>query len=333
VDINIFTGAMNTAFLNAMSVYGKPAPIDAFVETVPSTQRIETYPWMSPAPGISRYAGFRRLAQLGPTLYQVTNYEYDGALSVKTRDIEDDMVGAYPKRMGDLVAKADSPFRAQLCLTHLAAGKTLLCFDGTPMFAAGASGHNIGSNSGVIAGTATNTSGNLLGFTASGDSSGVVHRFVLLITNTGLKPLLYQNRKSPKFDTDAGTKQSSKAKKADYWIDLEAAPAFGYWWDAVMVEITNTPTIQNIWDAIDCARRALRGFKLPKARAEDPDEYPHEQLQFSPENSTIVCSTGIESIMDHALNEMYYGTGTSTFTSNNIYHKKFNLVASNRLNS
>lgn len=330
MDINTFTGRMNVAFLNAMQKYGDPAPIDAFVETVPSNLRIENYTWMTPAPGMSRYAGYRRLAQMSPVKYTVENLEYDGAFSVPTRDIEDDQVGGYNRRMGDLVAKAGTPFKAQLALANLANGKTATGFDGTAFFA---TAHSIGDVGGTIAGAVTNTTGNLLGFTGTGDASGVVHRFCLLITNGGLKPIIYQARKQPKFGTDAGTPQSSKAKKADYWVDLEAAAAFGYWWDAVMVEITNTPTIQNIWDSIDIARRALRGFKLPKARTTDPDEYPHEQLQFSPDNSTIVCSTGIETTMDHALNETYYGTASGSFTSNNIYHKKFNLVATNRLNS
>ncbi len=320
---------MNVAFLNAMKVYGQPAPIDAFVENVPSNLRIENYTWMTPAPGIARYAGFRRLAQMSPIKYTVENLEYDGSFTVPLRDVEDDQVGGYKKRMGDLVMKADAPFKSQLALTQLANGKTATCFDGTAFYA---TAHNIGSYSAAVPGAVTNVSGNLMGYTASGTSDGVVSRFCLLITNTGLKPIIYQARKPPRFDTDAGTKQSNKAKKADYWIDLECAAAFGYWWDSVMVEITNTPNVQDIWNAIDIARQALRSFKLPKARVEDPDEYPHEQLQFSPENSTIVCSSNIETKMDHALNETFYGTGTSTFTSNNIYHKKFNLVSTNRLN-
>lgn len=320
---------MRGEFLNSMRSFGEPAPVDKFVETVPSTNRIENYAWMTPAPGLSRYAGYRRLAQMSPIKYSVENLEFDASFSVPTRDIEDDKVGGYKKRMGDLVKKADEPFRSQLCLTQLANGKTLTGFDGTAMFA---TAHALGTYSSLVPGTTGNQGGNLLGFTATGSADAIVHRFCLLITNGPLKPLLYQSRKKPQFDTDAGTKQSSKAKKADYWIDLEAAAAFGYWWDAVMVEITNTPSVQDIWNAIDCARIALRSFKLPKARSEDPDEYIHEQLQFSPENSTIVCSTGIETKMDHALNETYYGTGSGTFTSNNIYHKKFNLVASGRLN-
>lgn len=333
-DINIFTAAMRSEFVNAMQAYGRPSPVEQFVTTVPSTARIENYTWMTPAPGVSRFQGYRRLAQMSPIKYTVENLEYDGSFTVPLRDIEDDQTGGYKLRMRDLVQKADAPFRNRLILQTLAAGKTTTCFDGSNFFS---TTHNIGGYATNIPGTSTNTGGNLLGFTAAATSDAVVHRFVVMVKNGMLDPLIYQNRKSPKFMTDAGTPASSKAKKADYWVDLEAAVAFGYWWDAVMVEVTNTPSVLELIAAFDCARQALRRFELPKALSTDPTEYPHEQLVIDPKTVHVVCSVGLETLFDRVLHETYYGISQAGSTSgirpNSLYANKFTYTTTNYLNS
>jgi hypothetical protein len=167
-------------------------------------------------------------------------------------------------------------------------------------------------------------------------SDGLTHRFALMVKNSILCPLVYQNRKAPKFMNDAGTPQSVKAKKADYWVDLEAAAAFGYWHDAVLVEITNTPSVLELIAALDCARQALRRFELPKALTTDPTEYVHEQLVFSPKNVHVVSSVGLETIFDRVLNETLVGVSqagsTSGLKTNNAYIGKFSYTISNYLN-
>ncbi len=152
-----------------------------------------------------------------------------------------------------------------------------------------------------------------------------------------LNPFFYQSRKEPEFGTDAGTPQSKKAQRADYWIDLRAGVGHGYWWDSVMVKIVGNPTVLELIQALDGAYQALMKFSLPVSLPTDPLEYPHEQLEFSPKNVAITCSIGIMTGMARVLNESYYGISqagsTSGVTPNNYYYKKFTLIHSNALNS
>ena len=328
MDINLFTAAMRTEFLRSSQAVAEPAPVDKIITTVPSTARIENYSWMTPAPGISRYVGRRRKAQLDAIKYTVENREYDGTLTVPIRDIEDDQVGGYKIRMADLTKKAGAPFRSQLVLSHLANGGTATCFDGSAFFA---TSHTIGSAGSAPYGFGGG--GNALTYDAA-SNDGVTHRLIMLYHGGDLKPLMFQNRKPAQFNTDAGTPASIKAKEADYWIDLEAAAAFGYWWDAVRVTITDTPTLTELFAIIDGCRQCFRRFQLPKALDTDPNEYPHEQTQFGADNTTIVCSTGLEQLLNHALNEDRVGVSVAGSTggiTSNIYYKKFGLIATNRL--
>jgi phage major head subunit gpT-like protein len=326
MQIDIFTAAMRSEFLKTMLAAATPAPYENFTTEIPSSARIENYAWMTPSPGIQRYLNRRRLAQLDQVKYTVENLEYDGSFSVKTRDIEDDIVGGYKLRMNDLTVKAKKPFVSRLVLTALAAGGTNICFDGSNFFG---TTHTLGTA--AAAPLSFTGGGNDLAFTSSNSSDGIVHTFCMLIHNGAVKPLVYQNRKPAKFMTDAGTPQSEKAKKADYWIDLEAAPAYGYWWDAIRVKITNTPSLLDIFTCIDACRMTFRRFKLPKALLTDPDERVHEQTELRPDTTTIVCSTGLEQLFNHALFEDRVGVsvaGSTAGITSNIYYRGMSLVVS-----
>lgn len=310
-----------------MQAVAKPAPYRQFSMIWNSTARFENYPWMTPAPGISRYAGNRRAASLDQIKYTIENLEYDATLSVPTRDIEDDLVGGYPIRMKDISEKAKEPFESRLAVATLQAGTTGTAFDGTAFFA---TSHNLGGAGAVPSGFTGG--GNRLKFTAaSGDT--LTHAFILMVTNNGVvKPIVYQKRKAPVFRTDAGTEMSYKAKIADYWIDLEAAAGYGYWWDAIRVDITNTPTLIELFQCIDAARQQMRTFTLPIALATDPVEYVHEQTQFTPDSSIIACSIGLEQMFNHLLYEDRVGVsvpGSNAGITSNIYFKQFALMTSN----
>lgn len=330
-DINILTAAMKVQFLNSMQAVGKPAPIEAIVTEVPSTARIENYAWMTPAPGISRYKGYRRLAKMSSIKYTVENLEYDGSFTVPLRDVEDDQVGGYKRRMKDLVEKSKAPFRTRLLLQFLNNGASNTCFDGSNFFN---TTHNIGgypTTNAVLTG-----GGNKYTVNAAASADATTHNVYLLVRNEMLCPLIYQNRKPPKFGTDAGTPASEKAKKADYWIDLEAAAAHGYWWDAIKLTITGTPTILELITYLDNMHQQMSQFSLPVSLATDPLEYVHEQLVWSPETITVATSIGLQTLMNRVLNESYYGISvagsTSGVTPNNLYFKKFTHIASNYLN-
>lgn len=335
VDINLFTAAMRSEFLNAMAVVGEPAPIDIVTTEIKSTARLENYAWMSPSPGISRYVGHRRLANLSSIKYTLENLEYDGSFSVKLRDLDDDQVGGYKLRMRELVQKAGAPFRTRELLRLMANGQTTLCFDNSNFYAMS---HNLGgyeSNAANFGISGVTGGGNLLTVDPAA-SDGITHCMTVSVVNSMLNPFIYQNRKPPEFNTDAGTPASKKAKKADYWIDLEAGFGFGYWWDSVMVKFTDTPTVVEFINGLDAAYQALMRFSLPKSLSTDPYEYPHEQLQPNAKNLAVTCSVGLQTIASKALNDTYYGVTTAATTANSpsgFWADKYTLIHSNWLNS
>ncbi len=292
---------------------------------------------MTPTPGISRYVGHRRYGEVDQIKYTVVNEEFDGSLTVLNRDVEDDQIGGYKIRMRDLGEKA-RVFPQRLVPQVLSLGKTTTCFDGSDFFAAT---HNQGSyntvtspNTGNI--TWTSTSGNYLTGTTSSNSDGVVHRFVMLVMNGALKPMLYQNRKAPALGTNSGTPQSLEAKRTNYWCDLEGQAAFGYWWDAIMVEITNMPTLTDLFGALDVCIQQFRSFGFPVGLPTDPIEYVHEQLVFNSEVVTIVTDTTLERLLWHALYEDRVGASvvaTNAGITWNIYRGLSALMTTRYLNS
>jgi len=333
MDINLFTAAMRSEFLKSMQVVGDPAPYENLCTMVPSTARIENYPWMTPSPGVSEYIGRRRIPQLDSTKYSIQNMEYDATLSVPLRDIEDDQVGGYKLRMSELTIKAGKPFESRKAMQLIGQGASNVCFDGTNFFA---TTHNIGSYGSAPSGFGGG--GNSLTYTATATSDGATTKFAVLIhkPDQGLRPLVIQKRKDFQFHTDSGTQASEFNRVANYWIHGEKGFGYGYWWDAVLVTITNTPGLLDIFTCIDGVRQTLRKFSLPRALPTDPIEYVHEQTLFSPQNATVVCSTKLEQLFNHAFNEDRVGVsvaGSTAGITSNIYYKAMGLITTNQLDS
>lgn len=332
-DINLLTGVLRAEFLNSLPNVAKPAPFSNITTVINSTVRMENYGYMTPTPGLAPYKGYRRLGTISSKTYSILNIPYDASFVVPLRDLKDDQVGGYKRRMGDLMKKAGTPFQSRLALQKLAAGKTTTCFDDSYFFA---TTHNMGGYATNIPGTTTNTGGNLLNINTAAIADGLTHRMVVCVKNDFLNPIVYQVRDNPKFMTDAGTPQSELADKAIYAVQLEAAAGYGYWWDAVMVEFAGTPTFTETLTGLDVAKQALRRFTYPISQATDPVEYPHEQTEWNPETITVVNSVGIENQLTKVLGENSYGISpagsTAGFQTNNIYYKKFTQITTNALN-
>lgn len=326
MDINLFTALMRKEFLQAQqAVPAREWAWKDFTQIVPSTARIETYAWMTPPPGIQRYEGFRRYGQIDQIKLTVPNLEFDSAFSVAKRDVEDDQIGGYLSRMKDLTEKANA-FPGRFVVQTLAAGTTLQCFDGSNFFA---TSHNWG---GYPAGTpawATSGSANQLNYTSSNTSDGATYNVAFLLHYGSLKPMLYQQRKGPEFGTTAGTPQSNEQKRYNYWIDLEANALPGWWWDAIYVTITNTPSLTDIFTIIDGVMKQFMQFTLPAALPADPLLYVHQDLEFGPNIGTVVANIGLWALFRHALMEDRVGVSVAGSTSgitNNIYYGLFKLI-------
>lgn len=328
---------MRSEFLRGMQAVPKiEPPWKDFTVEVPSTARIEDYDWMTPSPGIQPYQGHRRYTTLDNTQYIVPNREFDAGIKVPLRNIQDDKVGGYALRFKELGEKA-RVFPGRWVLQNLAVGASTVCFDGSNFFS---KTHNQGSGtpgSSLPAPFDTANSGlNLLKYTSANTADGLTYQFIWLLHYNTLKPMGYQARKVAELGTNSGAPESREAKEVRYWIDLEGNAFYGYWWDAILVQITNTPNLQDIFVCIDQAIKQFRSFQLPQALPDDPPLYTHQDIRFTPEIGTIVCSTGLEMLLTHALEEDRVGVSVAGSTSgitSNIYKGKAKLLASGYLNS
>lgn len=284
--VNVFTTAMRTEFINAFQVTADPAPWEKFTQVIPSTARIENYAWMSPTPGIAQYKGHRRFGKISEVKYKIENLEYDASFEVLLRDIEDDQVGGYQSKPLELAQKAKL-WPGKLSMLKLASAATDLCFDGSAFFA---DSHTIGTGDNLMTANVA----------ASG---GETNKLIVLVHGGALKPMVYQDRKAPRFETDADTAESLKAKVVRYWIDMEGACGYGHWWDAIQMTITDLPTAAELQDLLGLIETRFTTFQLPTALSGDQSEYVHEQLEHSTENTTCICTPGIAVTLRQVLNQ------------------------------
>ncbi len=312
--VSIFTTAMKSQFINAYMATAAPAPWEQITEVIPSDARIEHYTWMSPTPGLSRYVGHRRYGKVSTIRYSVENLEFDSSFEVLLRDVEDDQVGGYKRKPAELAERAKK-FPGRWALQHLAAGESRACFDGSSFHA---NSHTIGTGDNLLTGTGTL------------NSDGFTYKMIAMYTGGGLKPLLWQQRKSPNFQTNAGSPQSYESKVLRYFIDLEGEAAYGYWWDSVLFKWTSQPTVTEVHTAFAQIQAAFRTFLLPKALDSDDGERIHEQEVFSSANMVYVVSTALEETMNQALNQSWVPQtiGSTTVPTTNRFLGKGAIMVS-----
>lgn len=331
MDINLFTDTVKPLFLKGLqAVPDRELIVNDFTEFVDSTARIENYDWLTPPPGISEFPGYRRYAQLMSIPYRIENKEFDAALSIPTRDIEDDKVGGWKLRFEQLGTIA-ARFPERWIYQTLANGTANVCFDNSNFFN---TTHNQGGG-GLTTLPSPMTGGlNNLTYTSANTSDGATGKSVFLINNPGsgpVKPIIYQKRKEPKLITDSGTPESEIAKKVRYVIDLEAASLYGYWWDAILVNWINTPSVTDVQTVLDIVMQQFQSFTLPRNLPSDPNLYVHQSIDLSKNVGCCVSGTMTAMLLAHVLGDARIGVsvaGATAGIANNIFYNRFKLVAS-----
>jgi hypothetical protein len=66
-QVSIFTARMRSEFFANYTGIQQPAPFEKFTLRIPSTARIEHYPFASPVPAVAQFAGHRRYGQMTVT--------------------------------------------------------------------------------------------------------------------------------------------------------------------------------------------------------------------------------------------------------------------------
>jgi len=314
--VTIFTAAMRTDFMTA---YDQLRPVGmtpwtSFVTQVPSTARIEQYPWMSPPPRLKQWKGKRNYTEPDYSKYKVENLEYDAAESVKLRDIEDDQTGGFGARMKTMAADVIN-FPGRECI-KLAVNNGM-CFDGSNFFA---DSHTVG------------TGDNNLTFDAA-SNDGATHKVLSFIKTGAIKPLLWQQRKDKGLRDNGNTPQSEEEKRVKFWYDYEGAPAFGFWWDAIYTAITDTPTVNEVETILKNIEVAFRGFKLDQADPIEDAWWPHEQLVFDTTSIVHIVNPTLENLFRTVLTVENLQAGTAGGTKTNIYRGHGDLLVSGFLGS
>ncbi len=283
--VDLYTQALNTAFVRAYDAIAEPPPIAPALEIIGSKGRVENYPWLFPPPLLHLWKGYRQYAILGETNYRVPNQTYTAEFECMLEDLEDAQIDGFKMQAASMARGAKEWAGIQALIT-LAAGQTTQCFDGSNFFA---TSHTVGTGNNIVAGTAAGT-------------DGVTHAAAFLVTKNKLvKPLLWQNRTPPNFKTDAGSLEADKLRMVKWWSDLRGAAGFGFWWDAILVKWSNTPTVAEMQTTIGTVNARFRGFTYPKNLPSDVNQYPLAQVAFNQKTMLVVNSTLIDHIVRQAL--------------------------------
>lgn len=319
VDVTAFTALARDEFMKgklAAEERVMPASYDPFVTKLPSKVRVETHTYMSNLPRLREFKGYVPFAKLTNTPYTVENKEYRLGVSVRKTDLDDDQIGGYLLSVNGLPAQGQKDIGFRL-LDKIAAGSTDLCFDGSAMFA---SSHTIG------------TGNNLMTADNSGNDGNTHYMIGLVLTNPSIKPLIFQDRESlSSLLTDADTPQAAKLKEYEYWCDCRFGLAYGFWWDAIKLTITDTPTLTeaqgHIRDIID----RFRTFQLPKGADVDSAMYVHEGWTPSASDFYILCNMSLGERLNTIQSQSLIAAGTSGATITNEYQNRFTVIPTSAL--
>lgn len=229
-----FNAAYQAGLAQAGSQYSQIATV------VPSSTGAEEYGWLGALPNMREWIGERVVHAIGNHGYTVKNKSFELTVAVPRTAIEDDQYGVYSPLMTEM-GRAVEAHPDQLIFGLLAAGRTALCYDGTPFFSAS---HPVLNKAGKAV-----TQSNI------DDGTGGAGTWFVLDTTRAIKPLIFQNRKSPNFVTKTSETDDNVFNRAEYvyGADRRGNAGFGFW---QMAQSSNKALNEaNLWAAI----RAIGG--------------------------------------------------------------------------
>lgn len=114
-----------------------------------STQAVEEYAWLGSAPALREFIGGRTPAELAEYSFTVSNKDYEGSITIKSKDHRRDKLGMIQVRVNQLADRAmDHP--AKLLSALMIAGEATTCYDGQFFFDTDHSEGSSGSQSNDI---------------------------------------------------------------------------------------------------------------------------------------------------------------------------------------
>ncbi|MFB3948523.1 Mu-like prophage major head subunit gpT family protein [Aeromonas veronii] len=230
-----------------------PAQYTKIATVIKSTTKSNTYGWLGKFPNLRKWVGDRVIESMKAHGYQIVNEDFEATVGVDRNDIEDDELGIYAPMFAEM-GRSAGIHPDELCFGLLGAGFTTPCYDGQYFFD---TDHPVYPKADGT-GTPVMTANVVVDAGYSGEP------WFLLDTSRALKPVIFQDRKSPQLI--AMTKIDDEAvftrKEFRYGVDCRDAAGFGFWQLAFANKRALTP--DNLWDAYSKMRefQADGGRKL-----------------------------------------------------------------------
>lgn len=188
-----------------------------FASVIPSSTKSNTYGWLGKMPGFREWIGDRVINDILSHGYAIENKDFEMTIGVDRNDIEDDNLGIYSPLFQEM-GRATKVHPDELVYALLKAAHTTECYDGQNFFDAE---HPVNSSHD---GSGTNE-------LVSNITTGGGDAWYLFDTSRAIKPLIFQNRKSPKFTAMDKTDDEDvfMRKKFRYGVDSRSNVGFSFW--------------------------------------------------------------------------------------------------------
>jgi phage major head subunit gpT-like protein len=211
--------SLRTGFSKAFqdSLTATPSDWAKVATRVPSSAASNTYGWLNQFPALREWVGDRVIKDMAAQAYQVQNKLYEGTVSVRRTDIEDDNVGVYTPLFSEM-GRAAAAHPDQLVFDLLNTAHTTNCYDGQFFFD---TDHPVYPN---VDGTGVATQ-------VSNVQAGAGAAWYLLDTSRALKPLIFQERTTPELEALTSTQDESvfMSDVYRYGIRYRCNAGLGFW--------------------------------------------------------------------------------------------------------
>lgn len=225
--LNALTAQFRKEFQNGIDAV-KPS-YSAVAMTVPSSTATNTYAWLGKFPKMREWVGERQIGKMATQAMSLANKKFETTVGVERTDIEDDQAGMY-RPMMQAMGEAAAALPDELVWGLLKRGKETTCYDGQYFFDAD---HRVYENAD---GTGSSTS--VSNLTQGGDD---VPTWYVVDDTKVLKPLIFQDRTAPEFETKFDPSKSDKVFMEDvylYGARRRCNAGFGLWQLAHCAEYT-----------------------------------------------------------------------------------------------
>ncbi|WP_323903703.1 Mu-like prophage major head subunit gpT family protein, partial [Aeromonas caviae] len=163
-----------------------PTQYTKIATVIKSTTKSNTYGWLGKFPSLRKWVGDRVIESMKTHGYQIVNEDFEATVAVDRNDIADDELGIYAPLFAEM-GRSAGVHPDELCFGLLGAGFTTPCYDAQYFFD---TDHPVYPK---VDGTGTPAL--VANLVVDGAYTG--EPWFLLDTSRALKPIIFQDRKSP----------------------------------------------------------------------------------------------------------------------------------------